>query len=602
MPEQEYASPMHSVHAVTSGRRLSRLSRRWLQFCVALLIVATALQLRYAWVALGDNALMQMWTDAVGGRGTPLVGGDARFGWNHLGPWAFYLLAIPYRLLGGSSRGLLVGAAAINITSLVVATRCIRATLSDRAAAIVTGGALVLMLTAQGTRLVDPWNPYIALMPYLLAVVSCWAVCCGQWRWLPWLLGAGSFCVQSHIVFGPPTAVLFAVAFVAIRRGPFEQTRRSISLAGIVALFAWLPPAIDMVLPHRHNVLRVGRFFTSDSPDGQAGLRAGLGVVLRETGLGASWLGSHPGLTWQRQAFDGGLGFGPGLGIVALAAAGVLAWRARNRRLCGLVAIVAALLAVGVVELASTRGDLYPYLFAWVGVVGMLCWMTLLVAIVELLRVPTITDSLRGGVVLVSLLVTIGTARSAHPRSPLERPQDAGIVAQLTRATTARLDPRRQYRIVHGFDSYNSIYEHGLAMQLIEHGFDVKVTSDLSVLFGWGLVDNRSANAPGLSVIAPFKGLASTNGILALNDPLTPAERLEEIRLTILLDAAYRAGGHLDAADVIEHDQDSSVELAGFLAPSDIRQPMLHRLAVLRGRGRPVAVVLIPAPNAAIGP
>ena len=175
-------------------------------------------------------------------------------------------------------------------------------------------------------------------------------------------------------------------------------------------------------------------------------------------------------------------------------------------------------------------------------------------------------------------------------------------MAQLTRATTARLDPRRQYRIVHGFDSYNSIYEHGLAMQLIEHGFDVKVTSDLSVLFGWGLVDNRSANAPGLSVIAPFKGLPSTNGILALDDPLTPAERLEEIRLTILLDAAYRAEGHLDAADVIEHDQDSSVELAGFLAPSDIRQPMLHRLAVLRGRGRPVAVVLVPAPNAAIGP
>ena len=127
---------------------------------------------RKSWLPLGDNALMRMWTDAVGGRNTPLVGGDSRFGWNHLGPWLFYLMAIPYRLLGRSASGLLIGAGAINVLSIVMICRCVRSIANEQLAALFSGGAILFVLTAHGPRLVDPWNPYVAQLPFLLAVVD----------------------------------------------------------------------------------------------------------------------------------------------------------------------------------------------------------------------------------------------------------------------------------------------------------------------------------------------------------------------------------------------------------------------------------------------
>ena len=101
-----------------------RLSRRWDVVTVVVVLAAAAIRLPRRWTVLGDNALMLMWTDAVGTRHTPMVGGDARFGFDHAGPWLFYVLAIPYRILGSSAVGLLVGASVINLVCLVVIIRC----------------------------------------------------------------------------------------------------------------------------------------------------------------------------------------------------------------------------------------------------------------------------------------------------------------------------------------------------------------------------------------------------------------------------------------------------------------------------------------------
>ena len=184
----------------------------------ATLVAAAIVRLPRSWTPLGDNALMRMWTDAVGTITTPLVGGDARFGWNHLGPWIFYLMAVPYRLLGSSAVGLLVGAAAINVVSLLMTLRCVRGFAGERSSGLIAAGALLFLLTATGDRLIDPWNPYVAQMPFLLSVVSCWAVINRQWRWLPWLVGAGSLSVQSHITFLVPVMVLVILAMVTVVR------------------------------------------------------------------------------------------------------------------------------------------------------------------------------------------------------------------------------------------------------------------------------------------------------------------------------------------------------------------------------------------------
>src|SRR5262245_461934 len=65
-----------------------------------------------------DWALIELRVRDVGTSQTPLLGPFSRFGWNHPGPLLYVLLAVPYRLLGASSSGLLVGAVVLNAGSV----------------------------------------------------------------------------------------------------------------------------------------------------------------------------------------------------------------------------------------------------------------------------------------------------------------------------------------------------------------------------------------------------------------------------------------------------------------------------------------------------
>src|SRR5690242_6719515 len=76
----------------------------------AVVILATT----HRWYPASDQAIIELRTWDVGSTASPLVGPFSRLGWNHPGPLLFWALAIPYRLLGASSSGLLLSAAIIN--------------------------------------------------------------------------------------------------------------------------------------------------------------------------------------------------------------------------------------------------------------------------------------------------------------------------------------------------------------------------------------------------------------------------------------------------------------------------------------------------------
>ena len=54
------------------------------------------------------------------------VGPFDRFGWNHPGPSYFYLLTIPYRLLGSGARAAFVGATAISAAASLAVVWVVR--------------------------------------------------------------------------------------------------------------------------------------------------------------------------------------------------------------------------------------------------------------------------------------------------------------------------------------------------------------------------------------------------------------------------------------------------------------------------------------------
>ena len=585
-----------------SEQRDDRLQRRptfggraWLRpevGVIAIVSAAALVRLPRTWTPLGDNALMRMWTDAVGTRGTPLVGADARFGWNHLGPWVFYLMAVPYRLLGSSAVGLLVGAAAINVVSLLMILRCVTAFAGKRSAAVIASGALLFLLTATGDRLIDPWNPYVVQLPFLLSLVSCWAVMNRQWRWLPWLVGVGSLSVQSHIAFLVPVMVLLTLATVTVIRSYSSVTKRVVRSTIVVAVVAWLPTLIDLFLPHRHNLYRVAKFFAQTPSAPNNGVHAGIAVVLRETGLQASWLGAHLGRRLFTDGFDGGLGLLPGLGIALLLVAAVIARHRGDTVLGSLVLILGLLLPAAVVEMALGQGALFPYLFGWVTVVGMMCWAVAVLAILPTRKVTAVNWTLATSMATLSgcLLATGFTATLPH--SPRERDGDAATVRQLVVETEHHLSRDTSYRLVHGSDVYNSIYELGVIDKLRHDGYRITAEPNAVVLFGRHMIDDRARSYPILKIVAPYEGAGPNDTVAALSDPLSPTERAHEAHLISTLTTEYEYGASPDAASIVRYGDGDLVLIAGFVHPDKQLEPLLRDLAASRKRGRSIAVIL----------
>src|SRR5690606_34257249 len=77
-------------------------------------VAVIVLALTRPWAPSTDLALMELRTLDVGGPATPLVGPYSRFGWYHPGPLAFWVLAVPYRLLGAQPVGMLIGTAMVH--------------------------------------------------------------------------------------------------------------------------------------------------------------------------------------------------------------------------------------------------------------------------------------------------------------------------------------------------------------------------------------------------------------------------------------------------------------------------------------------------------
>ena len=559
---------------------------------IATVFAAALVRLPRTWTPLGDNALMRMWTDAVGTNATPLVGGDARFGWNHLGPWIFYLMAIPYRLVGSAAVGLLVGAAAINVVSLLITLRCVRGLAGERSAAVVAAGALLFLLTATGNRLIDPWNPYVVQMPFLLSLVACWAVINRQWRWLPWLVGAGSLSVQSHITFVVPVMVLVILATVTVVRSDSSLTKPAVRSAVIVAAIAWLPTLIDLFLPQRHNLYRVGRFFAQTSSAPTNGVHAGVAVVLRETGLRASWLGAHLGRRPFVDGFDGGLGLLPGVGVALLIVAAVVALRRRDTVLGSLVLILGLLLPAAVVEMALGQGELFPYLFGWVTLVGMMCWVAGILVVLQTFKAAAVKWTLATGAVALAICLLATGFTAGLPRSPRERGGDATLVRQLVVQTELRLSRETRYRLVHGSDAYSSIYELGVVGELRHDGYHIAVEPNAVVLFGRHMIDNRAASYPILKIVAPYESAGPNENVVALSDPLSPTERSHEALLVTTLATSYERDASPDAANIVRYFDGDLVLVAGFVHPDPQLEPLLRDLASSRKRGRSIAVIV----------
>jgi hypothetical protein len=499
------------------------------------------------WHPASDLALEVLRIRDVGGHHTPLVGVQSRFGWDHPGPLMFWLFA-PFNWLFGQT-GLLAAAAVANAAalagSLFVALR--RGGLPLLAFVAVVGAVLSHALGPN--VLIEPWNPWVPVLPFLLYVLLAWSVAERDWAALPWLVGIGSFVVQTHVGYAPVAIGLGAIACAlgaygaarARNRAADDNTsaepsgtspRRWVVIAVVVGILVWLAPIVQQLTGSPGNLGEIVDSFRHPK-ESLAGWDVGFGVIGHELGFVGPWItGDDTGSTGLVSTAST---IPAVLLLAATAALGWLAWR-RGARDAGRLAVLAVAGAgLGILAVSRITGFLGPYLVRWSWVLAALVWLSLAWSLWRTLARASATRAL----VAVSLIGVIAlTASNGWAASTVHvpQPQFSDVIGRLGSRTAPDLDSNRRYllRIV---DTENlGATAVGVFLDLDERGKQVRVESGFAKAFGsWRTA--RESEVDGVVTVAAGgdieRGWTPPPGArrVAHYDPLTARERSRAQRL-----------------------------------------------------------------------
>lgn len=254
------------------------------------LVVAVIALAGRRWYPVLDLAMTELRLRDVGTRQTPLIGLPGRIGTfpeqgSHPGPLSFWLLAPGYRLFGSSAWAMEAATVSLQIGWASVALW-----IGQRRGGLL-GLVTVAAIVAMSIRgyglivLIQPWNPYLPLLAWLVVLLACWSVLVGDHLMLIALTVAATFVAQTHIPYLVLAGSLGILAVMVVAARTLRRDgRRSefIALGSSAAIFVvmWLGPAIDQWRRDPGNIRRLIDHFTSPSED-TLGLVGGVEVLLR---------------------------------------------------------------------------------------------------------------------------------------------------------------------------------------------------------------------------------------------------------------------------------------------------------------------------------
>jgi hypothetical protein len=426
-----------------------------------------------------------------------LTGPYSRFQWHHPGPALFYMLAVPYRLLGSATSALYAGSALWNALVAIAIVGVAWRRGGGRLARWATAVLAVYLATLSPAVLSSPWNPLILVLPFVLVVMLAWSVSVGDVVLLPVLAGIGSFTVQSHVGQLAPVAIAsaFAIAGGLMRRVPAARWRLPVIATVVVLVVMWLPPVIDQFSHPGGNLLDIARWFRHTPGTNGPGTTGP--IVLREIGwLPARLAGVIHGVNGHG---EGGPSRTPWpIGAVTLALGIVAAshsWKRREseawaRDLFALFALVGVLLLTSVFVLARVVGPLDDFLTLWVSALGVLIW----IAVAGAWSHDSSPARVRLGViasvfvVVVSIGNVVASVTTNAPATTMSSPEAARIANAVTAGLPQSGPGRRVYIMTSGHPTWE--WMTGLTLELERRGIQVRVD-------GWQfMMGRRSADDP----------------------------------------------------------------------------------------------------------
>jgi hypothetical protein len=443
-----------------------------------------------------DHALTELQVRSVG-QDDVLVGLYSRDTWNHPGPALFWLLAPFYRLTGGMSVGVNVGALAINGASVAGMAVVARRRGGTGLLLVALLAAALVMRTLGAEFLHDPWNCYVTVLPYGLLLLLAWTAWRGDLWALPAAAAVTAYLAHTHVGFAPLAAPLLAWAGLGALVSVVRRGERSPGGAGVrplagavlaslgVLALAAVPLVLDWRRPGASNLREIVDYFRHpDEPT--AGLADGVRVMLGQWSGVPEWLTVKRPMTW--------LGESPHLSGVpipwVLLVFAVATALLRRRRVAGAVALSATVglaLVVGAVAVGRTIGPAFDYRLRWtfmpamVGavVIGWAGWR------LAADRWPGTGERALRGVALAALVVLGGVNVVTAATAGTPQDLDSEAVASITDQVLEGL-PDEPEGTVEVRDALHAgaWYARGLVLQLERRGVDVGVPASVADEYG----------------------------------------------------------------------------------------------------------------------
>lgn len=589
---------------------------------VALLLVPVAIPLVAVLVGMGDETwyptgdLAQAELHVRGFPDhPPLVGAAGRIGvigvpfgqGSHPGPSLWVAMAPAYFLSGQTSFGLMAGMVTLHAAAIVGAVVAARRLGGVPLAAGVALLSVVLVRASGSQFLVEPWNPWAAILPFLCFLVLVAGVVAGDRKLLPWAVLVGSHCIQSHVGYALLVGALVLGALVVRARiDGRRRLLRPVAWSVVVGVVVWLPPVLDQLFREHGNLEILWEHFTNpDAP------YVGFGDAFRgfagEFNLAGGWLWGEGHLPTDEPNWPGFAG------MVAVVAGGVaVAWRRRDRAALSLLGTVVAAAVIGLVSMSRIFGEFYDYVVRWLwiitglGVAGSLwtagrAWASSGAggrggrAVLDRRRL------LAGAVVVSTAVGVLAAVQIVDDELPSVR--NSRLIGGAIGDVEDNLDPDGRYLVRwHDPVSLGGV-GYGVLLELERRGFTVGVDE-------WGsaaalphrvLYENTATGVlwviTGDSHIEAFAERPDAR-LLGRYDQRTPAERAESDRLLARMEERLREIGRPDLIPALE----SQYGLASFVigdapVPQDVKD-LAGAYVTLR---LPLAVFEVP-PGSALYP
>jgi hypothetical protein len=437
-----------------------------------------------------DQALMELQVRDVG-RHPVLIGLYSRDGWSHPGPLLYYTLALPYRLAGSDSSGLLLGALAVNAAA-IAGMAAVAKRLGGLPAALVTLVAVSIVERALGAELLlDPWVCFVTVLPFGCFCFFAWAMTQGEVWALPAAGGLASWLVQAHVGYAPLTTPLLLAGAVCLwvvvgRRNDPAATRRfwwAVIAAVLILVVVWAPPLWDQFYGSGNLGKIVDWFARADA--GVHTLPEGARVVFGQFAAVPDWV------TGKRRvaAFGGETTLRHTtllpLLLVPFVVAVIVAWRRRDRPIIGLAAVLALTLLASVVSVARTVGTMYEYrlLFTWVlgAVAGVV------VAWTGWNIVATRWPEVQTRVLVPTALLVVAALCAAEIVAAVRAGTpdwDSPVTATVTKRLASQFDAGGGEVLLRSESAAGEGYVEGLVLALERRGIRARVASDPTGRFG----------------------------------------------------------------------------------------------------------------------